>query len=177
MLLRRMADFQPELVTRACEQLGATPAQYRQAHNRWQSMLRSQRSPRGLAWYRAALGPPDEQRAIEFGDVTVTACTWALVGLWSDLCWRALVGEADVVLEASLVRPAGASSPSLPAPPEIEPWSCVLGDVLAHVPGAREVDPDVPSRWLVEIDHAGRTWQLWFVYGLLQAVRPQDPGD
>ena len=174
MLLRRMADFQPELVSRACERLGATPAQYRQAHNRWQSMLRSRRSPHGLALYRAALGPADEQRAIEVGDVTVAAHTWALVGLWPDLCWRALVGEADVVLEASLVRASGVPVPRLPAPPELEPWSCVVGDVLARLPGAREIDPDVPTRWLVEVDHAGTTWQLWFVYGLLQAGVAQD---
>jgi hypothetical protein len=175
MLLRRMADFQPDLVAVACEQLGATPAQYRQAHNRWQSMRRSARAPRGLALYRAALGPPDGQHAIEVGDVTITSCTWALVGLWPDLCWTVLVGEADVVLEASLVRAAGVPVPSLPPAPQLAPWSCVVGDVIACLPQAREVDPDVPTRWLVEVDQAGTTWQLWFVHGLLQVVQAVPP--
>jgi hypothetical protein len=47
----------------------------------------------------------------------------------------------------------------------------VVGDVLAQVPGAREIDPDVPSRWLVEVDKGDTTWRLWFVHGLLQSVR------
>jgi hypothetical protein len=168
MLLRRMADFQPELVARAVEQLGATAADYRAAHNRWQSLLRARRAPRGLALLRAVLGPPDDQRAIEVGDVTVTSCSWGLAGLWPDLRWRALVGEADVVLDAALVRPA--EVPELPPVADLRPWSCVVGDALARLPGAREIDPDVPTRWLVEVDQNGVTWRLWFVHGLLQAL-------
>jgi hypothetical protein len=38
MLLRRMADFQPELVARAYAKAGATRADYLAAHNRWQSL-------------------------------------------------------------------------------------------------------------------------------------------
>src|SRR5215470_8676188 len=48
MLLRRMADYQPDLVAWAIAELGATPAQYRAAHNRWQSLLRARRAPSGL---------------------------------------------------------------------------------------------------------------------------------
>ena len=170
MLLRRMADFQPELVARACAGLGATPARYRDAHNRWQSMLRAARAPRGLALYRAVLGPPDDRVEIEFGDVTVVACRWRLAGLWPDLRWQALVGEADVVLDAALVRPG--EVPELPPVPELRPWSCVVGDVTARWPDAREIDPDVPTRWLVEVEQSGVTWRLWFVHGLLQIVEP-----
>ena len=168
MLLRRMADYQPELVALACAELDATPARYRAAHNRWQSMLHARRAPRGLALYRAVLGPPDDLAAIEVGDVTVTAHTWRLAPLWPDLRWQALVGEADVVLDAALVRPG--EVPELPPVPELRPWSCVIGDVTARWPDARQIDPDVPTRWLVEVDRAGATWRLWFVHGLLQVV-------
>jgi hypothetical protein len=167
MLLRRMADYQPELVDAAVAELGATPAQYRAAHNRWQSMLRARRAPSGLALYRAVLGPPAEERAVEFGDVAVVACTWPLPGLWPELRWQAVVGAAGVVLEARLVR-AGAAVAELPAPPRLAPWSCVIEDVVDRWPQARQIDPDVPSRWLVELDDRGATWRLWFVHGLLQ---------
>src|SRR5262245_6308042 len=168
MLLRRMADYQPELVARACAELGASPGRYRAAHNRWQSMLRTRRAPRGFALYRAVLGPPDDRALIEIGDVTVTACRWRLAGLWADLRWQALVGEADVVLGAALVRPGDV--PELPPVPELRPWTCVIGDATQRWPDARQIDPDVPTRWLVEIDDAGVTWRLWFVHGLLQLV-------
>ena len=174
MLLRRMADYQPELVARACAELGATQAQYRAAHNRWQSMLRATRAPRGLALYAAVLGPPEDQEAIEFGDMTVTACRWRLAALWPDLRWQALVGEADVVLEAALVRPDAV--PELPPVSELRPWTCVIGDVTQRWPDARQIDPDVPTRWLVEVDQSEVTWRLWFVHGLLQLVAPESGG-
>jgi hypothetical protein len=33
-------------------------------------------------------------------------------------------------------------------------------------PAARQVNPDVPFQWLVQVDDH----ELWFVHGLLQAV-------
>jgi hypothetical protein len=168
MLLRRMADYQPDLVAWAIAELGATPVQYRAAHNRWQSLLRARRAPGGLTLLRAVLGPPDDLSTIEVGDVTVTSCSWGLAGLWPDLRWRALVGEADVVLDAALVRPG--EVPALPPVADLRPWSCVVGDALARLHGAREIDPDVPTRWLVEAEQDGVMWRLWFVHGLLQAV-------
>jgi hypothetical protein len=166
MLLRRMADFQPDLVEAARTELGATHAEYMAAHNRWVSMQHSRRAPRGLSLVTAALGPPDEERAIEVGDVTVTRCHWRLPGLWPDLRWEAMVGERGVVMGSSLVRADDSPVPELPAPSALAPWSCVLGDVLARFPEGEPADPDVPSQWLVRI---GR-YQLWFVYGLLQHV-------
>jgi len=44
----------------------------------------------------------------------------------------------------------------------------VVGDVLAHDPDARQADPQVPSRWLVETGG----YRLLFVHGLLQALAP-----
>jgi hypothetical protein len=173
MLLRRMADFQPDLVEAAHTELGASHAQYLAAHNRWQTMLHSARAPRGLTLYRAVLGPPDTERAVPFGEVELTEYTWRLPGLWPDLVWRTIVsrvavGLHEVVLDGALVRPEGAEVPALPPPESLAPWSCVVGDVVMRFPAARQVDPDVPSQWLIELD--GR--QLWFVHGLLQAVRP-----
>jgi hypothetical protein len=161
MLLRRMADFRPDLVAAAREELGASLAEYLRAHHRWQSMLRSTRAPRGLELYRAALGPPDAQRDIEFGDVTTVACSWRLPGLWPELRYEVVVGEAGVVLSGALVRAEH-------SPPEVlTPWSCVVADVVTRFPEARQVDPDVPSQWLVCLDQR----ELWFVHGLLQVIR------
>jgi hypothetical protein len=161
MLLRRMADFQPLLVEAAYTELGATHGEYMAAHNRWQSMLHAKRAPRGLELYRAALGPPDTQ-ARRVGDVTVTACSWPLGGLWPDLRWEVVVGVDNVVLHGWLVRAAGTSLPG-----SFAPWSCVVGDVLHHFPDAHQIDPDIPAQWTV---HNGRS-QFWFVHGLLQAVK------
>jgi hypothetical protein len=78
MLLRRMADFQPELVAAACEELGASRARYLAAHTRWQRMLRSARGPRGIGLYRAVLGPEDDERTRRWGDSTLSVHTWRL---------------------------------------------------------------------------------------------------
>jgi hypothetical protein len=162
MLLRRMADFQPLLVEAALTELGVTRAQYMAAHNRWQFMLHARRAPRGLDLYRAALGPPDtEVRRV--GDVTVTACSWPLTGLWPDLRWEVVVGVDNVVLHGWLVR-----APETAVPASFAPWSCVVNDVLHHFPQAQQIDPDIPTQWLV---HSGQS-QFWFVHGLLQAVKP-----
>jgi hypothetical protein len=167
MLLRRMADFQPDLVEAALVEMGATRAEYRAAHRRWQELLRSRRAPSGIALSRAVLGPPDTETVIEFGEVELTACTWRLPALWPDIVWRALVGHGGVVVDGTLARAEGVAVPALPEPERLAPWSCVVSDVLSVYPTARQVDPDVPSQWLIEVG----PWRLWFVYGLLQVVR------
>ena len=43
MLLRRMADLQPDLVADALSQLGASRAEARAAHRRWQELQHSSR--------------------------------------------------------------------------------------------------------------------------------------
>jgi hypothetical protein len=164
MLLRRMADLQPQLVEAARFELGASHAEYLAAHNRWQSMLHARRAPRGLSLYRAVLGPPDSERAERIGDVTVTACDWSLPGLWPDLRFEAIVGAAGVVLHGWLVRAAGCPAPEMGEPADLAPWSCVVGDVVARYPQALQADPDIPARWLVTVDGH----RLWFVHGLLQ---------
>ncbi len=174
MLLRRMADFQPELVERAYAAIRATHADYMAAHNRWQSLLRSSNAPQGLALYEAVLGPPDAEREEAVGDVTLTALTWPLAGgLWPDLRFELMVGSGGVVLNGWLVRAPDSPVPSFPPPDRLEqlgPWSCVVGDVLARYPAARQADPGVPSQWYVL---AGGQ-RLVFVHGLFQVIRSDD---
>lgn len=170
MLLRRMADFQPELVAAACEQVGASRAVYLAAHNRWQNMLRSRRAPAGLALYRAVLGPPETERPWQWGDAAVTAHTWPLPGLWPSLRWEVLAGTGGAVVNAWLVRAPDSPAPPLPPPDRLAPWSCVAGDVLAAHPEARYVEPDAPHRWLLDVPAGGRLYRMVFVHGLLQLV-------
>jgi hypothetical protein len=165
MVLRRMADFQPELVIRAYGQLAASRAQAHAAHTRWQRMLRSRRAPKGLDLYRAVLGPPQSRQQLRLGDATATAVSWRLPDLWPDLRWVAVVGIGEVVMHAQLERDGPV--PRLPAAARLTPWSCSLGDVLRRYPDAEQIDPDVPTQWLVRVADV----ELWFVHGLLQAVR------
>jgi len=167
MLLRRMADFQPLLVADAYTALGASRADYLAAHHRWQSLLRSRRAPTGLDLYRAVLGPADTTHTTSVGDLPLTAYAWRLPGLWPDLRWEVVFGPDPVVLSAGLVR--SGAVPDLPAPERLPPWSCVLGDVLARYPSAEQLDPDVPTQWVVRVG----PHDLWFAHGLFQAVRPR----
>jgi hypothetical protein len=112
MLLRRMADFRPDLVEAGYANLGATRAEYLAAHNRWQFMLRSRTAPAGFDLYQATLGPPDNIGPESFGAATLSAYTWRLAGLWPGLCWEAMAGDGGVILHGCLVghqtRPAQA---------------------------------------------------------------------
>ncbi|WP_155368062.1 hypothetical protein [Catellatospora vulcania] len=171
MLLRRMADFQPDLVEAACAELSASHAQYMDAHNRWQTMQRSRSAPKGLLLYEAVLGPADERREVPYGDAVLTAHRWRLPGLWPELRWEALVGTEDFVLHGWLVRSADSAVPELGAAEGLAPWSCVVDDVLARFPKARQRDPETPARWGVDVpDDDGGVCRLMFVHGLLQQV-------
>lgn len=176
MLLRRMADFQPELVEAACAELSASHAQYMGAHHRWQTLQRSRSAPKGLALYEAVLGPADARREVRYGDAVLTAHSWRLAGLWPELRWEALVGTEEFVLHGWLVRAEGSPVPELGEPGGLAPWSCVVGDVLARFPGARQRDPQTPARWGVDVPGAdGAVCRLMFVHGLLQRVEVGAP--
>ncbi|WP_203924141.1 hypothetical protein [Rugosimonospora africana] len=198
MLLRRMADFQPDLVSVACEEAGASRAEYLAAHTRWQRMLRSARGPRGLGLYRAVLGPEDDERTRRWGDSTLSVHTWRLSsgtalppearpepgpgggggervrgGLWPGLRWEIIVGHGGAVLQGWLVRPPGDPVPELPPPGRLAPWSCVVNDAVARFPDARGVESDAPSRWVLEVGaEPGERYRLLFVHGLFQIARP-----
>jgi hypothetical protein len=68
MLLRRMADYQPELVREATAALGVSRLALREASRRWQAMVRSATFPEGLDRLRLILGPPETLDLRRFGD-------------------------------------------------------------------------------------------------------------
>lgn len=170
MLLRRMADFRPELVDAAVEELGATRNEYLAAHHRWQAMLRSPRAPRELTLYRAVLGPPEQQRTQEYGDLPLVAYAWPLPVLWPDLRYEVMCLDDGSVLHGWLVRDRP-PAPDLPPPHRLAPWSCVVGDALSRYPEAQEEDPGIPSRWHITTG----PYRLVFVHGLFQTVSRNEP--
>lgn len=62
-LLRRMADYQPDLVTEAARSLDASRTEMREVNARWQRMVRSRSFPNARARLAAVLGPPIEPLA------------------------------------------------------------------------------------------------------------------
>ncbi|WP_369139265.1 hypothetical protein [Modestobacter versicolor] len=168
-LLRRMADTRPDLVTDALRRLGASRAEAHAAHTRWQSLQHAARSPRGVALRSAVLGPPDGRDERRIGDVALVARQWALP-LWPHLRWETLsgAGRADApdgpVLHEQLVRAPGSPVPA--ATGGLRVWEHVVADV-ASLPGAVGVDPGVTTRWEVHLPDGRRAR---FVWGLLQQV-------
>src|SRR4051794_7842195 len=170
MLLRRMADFHPELVDQALEQLGSNRAAQRAAHRRWQELMHSQRYPTDIRRFEIALGGADDVHTVTFGDVVCHAHRWQLPVLWPDLQWEVLTDGAGTPIHEWLVRAAGEAH--VPADVMmIEPWSCVVGDVIAAHPDARFADLRVASRWGLLIDRDGDRMAT-FVWGLFQQIRP-----
>lgn len=177
-LLRRMADYQPGLVSAALRQLDAAPAEFRATHHRWQAMLRSRRFPSDVQRYVVTLGHPDDERVLQVGDAECVLRAWALPQLWPDLKWRVIADRDGLVLDEMLIRASGSPSPPIIDLHTLLPWSCVIDDLVACHPNARHIDPLVPSRWVVTItDHGAqqgsRRLVATFVWGLLQASELQ----
>jgi hypothetical protein len=169
-LLRRMADYQPDLVADAMRSLDATRTEMRQVNARWQRVLRSPRFPAGQRRLRLVLGPPADVADRRVGDVTCRTERWELP-LWPDLRFEALIGPDGSVLHEWLVRPAGAPRPPLATVADLTPWSCVVGDVAERFAPARHQADTVPSRWQVTFTGPdARPYVADFVWGLLQAV-------
>jgi hypothetical protein len=165
-LLRRMADTRPDLVLDALPRLSANRAEAQAAHRRWQALQHSPRGPRGVTLRTAVLGPPEEVEDRRFGDLDLVVRRWPLP-LWPHLWWEVLSGPGGAVLHEQLVRAPG--SPVPPASPgDLRVWEHVVDDV-AFLPGARNVDPGVVTRWEVHLPGGVRTQ---FVWGLLQRVEP-----
>lgn len=95
-LLRRMADFRPDLAEEARRSLGASLAEQREANKRWQAMVRSPRSRGALARYRSVLGPPESTAARAIGDLECEALLWP-VPLWPDLRFEVLAAPDGAV--------------------------------------------------------------------------------
>jgi hypothetical protein len=171
MLLRRMEDLQPDLVASALVQLGASRAEFRAAHRRWQELLRSRSYPSDVRRFEIALGPADTERTVPYGDVELLALRWSLPRLWPDLAWEVVTDGEGTVLHEWLVRASGGPAGPLDDLPTIAPWSCVVDDLAAAHPGATHVDLQLNSRWGLVIDDQLAT----FVWGLFQQVAPVPP--
>ncbi|MBT2455812.1 hypothetical protein [Streptomyces sp. ISL-86] len=168
-LLRRMADFQPDLAETARLRLGASLADQREANKRWQAMVRSPRSRGALARYRSVLGPPESTAARTIGDLECEALLWPLP-LWPDLRFEVLAAPDGAVWNEWLVRAAGARGPVLEAPDDLRPWSATVDEVARAFAPARPMEGTAPTRWRLAFAAQGVPCVAEFTYGLLQRV-------
>jgi hypothetical protein len=171
-LLRRMADYQPDLVTGAMRSLSATRTEMREVNARWQRILRSSRFPGGERRLRMVLGPPADSADRRLGEVTCRTDRWEL-SLWPDRRVEARIAPDGSVLHEWLVRPEGSPPPRLDGVADLTPWSCVVGDVAERFAPAEHQADTVPSRWQVSFEEGSRPYVAHFVWGLLQAVEGQ----
>ena len=179
MLLRRMADYQPERVDGAMAELSAGPTEMRDANRHWQALSRARGAPTGLTRLRMALGEPIDRRTRALGEVTVQLIHWRLP-LWPDLWFQAVATESGHVWEQLLVRPDPATAPELASLADLVPWSCVIGDVDRAFPGGTHLEGDAASRWGLRLTAPGADGNpvvvtAQFVWGLLQRVVVADP--
>ncbi|WEO97616.1 hypothetical protein A6P39_028380 [Streptomyces sp. FXJ1.172] len=177
-LLRRMADHNPDLAEDARRSLGASVADLREANKRWQAMVRSPRSRSAAARYHSVLGEPESVLARRLGDAICEARRWALP-LWPDLRFEALVGPQGAVWNEWLVRAPGAPAPKLETLDDLTPWSCTVDEAARAFAPARPLEGTAPTRWGLAFtapDRDGVRHEVVaeFTWGLLQrtAVRP-----
>ncbi|MEU3030950.1 hypothetical protein ACPCBC_31495 [Streptomyces incarnatus] len=179
-LLRRMADHNPELVAEARRTLGVSIGEMREANKRWQAMVRSPRARGAAARYRSVLGEPESVVPRELGDAECEARRWALP-LWPDLRFEVLVGPDGAVWNEWLVRAPGAAPPAPRTLEDLAPWSRTVDEVARAFPPARPLEGTAPTRWGLAFtapDREGVPHDMVaeFTWGLLQrtgAVRPR----
>jgi hypothetical protein len=175
-LLRRMADYQPLLVERARLKLGYDVTEMRAVNATWQRMLRSRNSRGPLGQLRSVLGKPEEVVERKIGDAACRCERWQL-GLWPELRFEAFIGPGEMLLKEHLVRAPDSPRPELRTLEDLEPWSCVLGDVAVALGPMHQLEGSAPTRDMALIQvgpKPKRTIATEFVYGLLQAARPYD---
>lgn len=173
-LLRRMADYHPELVERARRRLDASVTEMREVNAHWQRMQRSRGYRGGLSALRGFLGSAVTDQEQRFGDVSCRVLRWKLP-LWPDLLYEALTGPGGMVLAEQLVRDPASPPPRVERIGDLEPWSCVIGDIERAFGPVRHRDGSAPSRWTTDFtapDENGRPAAATaeFVWGLLQTV-------
>lgn len=160
-LLRRMADHQPDLVEDARHELSATLAEMREANRRWQGggpshalkAMGAVRAPRGrgsLRRYRSVLGEPEASLRRTVGDLECDALLWP-VPLWPDLRFEVLAGPGGAVWNEWLVRAPGAAAPALGSVEDLRPWSCTVDEVARAFAPARPMEGSAPTRWALAI--------------------------
>ncbi|MEV6728580.1 MULTISPECIES: hypothetical protein [unclassified Streptomyces] len=168
-LLRRMADFRPDLAEEARRRLGASLAEQREANKRWQAMVRSPRARGALARYRSVLGPPESTAARTIGDLECEALLWP-VPLWPDLRFEVLAAPDGAVWNEWLVRAPGARGPVLKTPEDLRPWSATVDEVARAFAPVRPMEGTAPTRWRLAFTAQGRPCVAEFTYGLLQRI-------
>ncbi|MFF4320112.1 hypothetical protein [Streptomyces sp. NPDC001568] len=173
-LLRRMADFQPDLAEEARLRMGAGLAEQREANKRWQAMVRSPRSRGALARYRSVLGPPESVERRTIGDLECEALLWALP-LWPELRFEVLAAPDAAVWNEWLVRAPGLPGPVLETAADLRPWSATVDEVARAFPPALPMEGTAPTRRRLAFTASGRPRVAEFTYGLLQRV--VDGGD
>ncbi|MFB7464265.1 hypothetical protein ACFCZ1_12315 [Streptomyces sp. NPDC056224] len=174
-LLRRMADFQPDLADEARRRLGASLAEQREANKRWQAMVRSPRARGALARYRSVLGPPQAAEPRRIGDLECEALLWP-VPLWPDLRFEVLAAPDGAVWNEWLVRAPGARGPVLESADDLRPWSATVDEVARAFAPARPLEGTAPTRWRLAFTAGAQPCVAEFTYGLLQRVSVGEPG-
>ena len=169
-LLRRMADHNPDLVEESLRTLRATRTELREANRRWQARLHSRTFPKGETGYRTALGPPESVSTRRHGDLTFRAALWP-VPLWPELRFEVL-STAGTVWNEWLVRAPEAAPPRLREVADLTPWSCTLDDAARAFPPAAALPPDAPTRARMALTdpRSGGRVVAHFTWGLLQYV-------
>ena len=173
-LLRRMADYNPELVEQARTRLGASSTDMRETNAHWQRMNRSPTFRLTAQALRGFLGDPiggTDQVAGKAG-MRFQVTRWKLP-LWPDLRLEAIAGADGAVLDYGLSRDPGSPVPELRRLADLEPWTCVIGDVAAAFAPTRLREGSAPSRRELLFDASNEGGEpvfarAEFVYGLLQ---------
>lgn len=176
-LLRRMADHNPDLVEDARRELGASLADMREANKRWQAMVRSPRARGSASRYRSVLGTPDTVITRKVGELECEAWLWTLP-LWPDLRFEVLLAPNGAVWNEWLVRAPGVPGPELRSLEDLTPWSCTVDEVARAFAPARPLEGTAPTRWGLAFtapdkDGVRRECAAEFTWGLLQRVAVQ----
>ncbi|MFF6977330.1 hypothetical protein ACFZAV_06165 [Streptomyces sp. NPDC008343] len=173
-LLRRMADHNPDLVDSARHELGVSIADMREANKRWQAMVRSPRARGAASRYRSVLGAPESVVTRKVGDLDCEAWLWP-VPLWPDLRFEVLLAPNGAVWNEWLVRAPGSEAPALHTLADLTPWSCTVDEAARAFAPARPLEGTAPTRWGLAFaapDGEGvrREVVAEFSWGLLQRV-------
>nr|WP_200308039.1 hypothetical protein [Streptomyces adelaidensis] len=173
-LLRRMADHNPDLVEDARHALGVSIADMREANRRWQAMVRSPRGRGSAARYRSVLGAPEAVARRRIGDLECEARLWP-VPLWPDLRFEVLLAPNGAVWNEWLVRAPGAPGPDLRTVADLTPWSCTVDEAARAFAPVRPLEGSAPTRWglaFVAPDSRGvrRRCVAEFTWGLFQRI-------
>ncbi|GAA2344371.1 hypothetical protein OKJ48_33725 [Streptomyces kunmingensis] len=172
-LLRRMADHNPELVETARADLGVSVADMREANRRWQAMLHARGGRSAVSRYRSILGTPERKLLRKIGDLECEALLWP-VPLWPDLRFEVLLSPTGAVWNEWLIRTPGTPAPPLRTLADLTPWSCTVDEAARAFSPARPLEGSAPTRWGLEFtapdDVSGTPRQVRaeFTWGLLQ---------